>query len=61
VGVIAEVGRGKLTTDEVRGFLRVRSDRPARLTAPPSGLFLERVIYPGEKLPERLEAVVRVG
>jgi len=61
VGVIAEVGRGKLSLQEVEQFLRAKSDRPARLTAPPSGLFLERVLYKGDKFPERLEAVVRVG
>lgn len=48
VGVLVEVGRGRLTVDEVEGFLGERSPVPARLTAPASGLFLERVVYPGE-------------
>ena len=49
VGVLAEVGRGTLSADDVARFLREASDAPARLTAPPSGLFLERVFYPGER------------
>lgn len=61
VGVIAEVGRGKMTKEEVQGFLREKSDHPARLTAPPSGLFLEKVLYKGDPLPGRLEPVMKVG
>jgi tRNA pseudouridine38-40 synthase len=45
VGVLAEVGRGAMRADEVSRLLREASDVPARLTAPPSGLFLERVFY----------------
>jgi tRNA pseudouridine38-40 synthase len=48
VGVLAEVGRGKLQMGDVARLLEERSDVPARLTAPPSGLFLERVFYEGE-------------
>jgi len=48
VGVLVEVGRGKLTVEEVRRFLQFRSSRPAELTAPASGLFLERVLYEGD-------------
>ena len=48
VGVLVEVGRGGLTTEQAAGMLTERSGAPARLTAPPSGLFLERVYYEGE-------------
>ncbi len=48
VGVLAEVGRGGLTVEQAAGFLDERSPWPARLTAPASGLFLERVSYPGD-------------
>lgn len=48
VGVLAEVGRGSLSPKEVEGFFERPSGRPAELTAPPSGLFLERAKYPGE-------------
>lgn len=45
VGVLAEVGRGALTAEQVAQFIHQKSDAPARLTAPPSGLFLERIYY----------------
>jgi tRNA pseudouridine38-40 synthase len=45
VGVLAEVGRGDLTPGQVGPLIGGRSDLPARLTAPASGLFLERVFY----------------
>jgi tRNA pseudouridine38-40 synthase len=45
VGVLVAVGRGELTPAGARGMLEGRSDLPARLTAPASGLFLERVYY----------------
>jgi tRNA pseudouridine38-40 synthase len=49
VGVLVEVGRGRLTEREASAMLTERSDQPARLTAPASGLFLERVYYPGDR------------
>ncbi len=45
VGVLVEVGRGKMTGQEVETFIKTNSREPARFTAPPSGLFLERVEY----------------
>jgi tRNA pseudouridine38-40 synthase len=45
VGVLVEVGRGGLDADDVSRFLSEASPVPARLTAPASGLFLERVLY----------------
>ena len=53
VGVLAEVGRGGLAPKDVERLLRESSDLPAKLTAPPSGLFLERVRYC--ERPERFE------
>jgi len=44
-GALAEVGRGKLDPDGFERLLRERSDASAKWTAPPSGLFLERVRY----------------
>jgi tRNA pseudouridine38-40 synthase len=58
VGVLVEVGRGGLSVDEAVGFLRERSELPARLTAPASGLFLERVYYPGDPRNEPVLAPV---
>jgi tRNA pseudouridine38-40 synthase len=45
VGVVVEVGRGELEVDEAVRMLQSKSEVPARLTAPASGLFLERVFY----------------
>jgi len=45
VGVLVEVGRGGLDAESVGRLLGAESDLPARLTAPASGLFLERVFY----------------
>jgi len=44
-GTVIEVGRGSLDAPGVEKLLRERSDAPARWTAPPSGLFLEKVQY----------------
>jgi tRNA pseudouridine38-40 synthase len=48
VGVLVEVGRGGLTVAAAAAMLSERSELPARLTAPASGLFLERVYYEGD-------------
>ena len=48
VGVLVEVGRGDMSPQDAAGFLTASSDAPARLTAPSSGLFLDRVYYAGE-------------
>jgi tRNA pseudouridine38-40 synthase len=52
VGVIAEVGRGKFSIRDIEQMLNSYSDIPAQFTAPPSGLFLESVLYEGDKLQE---------
>lgn len=48
VGVVAAVGRGELPAERGAAFLNETSEAPARLTAPASGLFLERVFYKGD-------------
>ena len=58
VGVLVEVGRGKLQMNDVATLLERASDVPARLTAPPSGLFLERVFYEGEDRKRPLVAAI---
>ena len=45
VGTLVEVGRGNLGVADVERLLRERSSIPAAWTAPPSGLFLEKVKY----------------
>jgi tRNA pseudouridine38-40 synthase len=57
--VLVEVGRGQLAPGDVTRLLSQRSDLSARLTAPASGLFLEKVMYvEGEALPPIQPAVV---
>jgi tRNA pseudouridine38-40 synthase len=48
VGVLVEIGRGGMPPDAIRTILAEGSAAPARLTAPPSGLFLEKVYYQGD-------------
>jgi tRNA pseudouridine38-40 synthase len=48
VGVLAEVGRGKMAVKDIERMLEEKSNAAAPLTAPPSGLFLERVYYTGD-------------
>jgi tRNA pseudouridine38-40 synthase len=48
VGVLVAVGRKELGPEAAATFLVERSDVPARLTAPASGLFLAHVFYEGE-------------
>lgn len=45
VGVLVEIGRGRMPVETVEMFLDRPSREPARFTAPPSGLFLEKVVY----------------
>jgi tRNA pseudouridine38-40 synthase len=45
VGTMVEVGSGRCSMEEFKSFFEKTSPRPAEWTAPPFGLFLERVIY----------------
>ncbi len=49
VGVLAEVGRGAMGESGVKGLLTTKSMAAAAHTAPPSGLFLERVFYEADR------------
>lgn len=60
VGVLAAVGRGTISLEQASGFLDERSDVPAALTAPASGLFLEGVYYHKEDGPGPLAGAVIV-
>jgi tRNA pseudouridine38-40 synthase len=48
VGVLVEIGRGTLEPSAAAALLAAPSNAPAKLTAPASGLFLERVYYEGD-------------
>ncbi|HEX8558190.1 MAG TPA: tRNA pseudouridine(38-40) synthase TruA [Pyrinomonadaceae bacterium] len=56
VGALVEVGRGSLSAEGFGALLERYSNEPAAWTAPPSGLFLERVVYEGEPPPGALRA-----
>jgi len=58
VGVLVEVGRGGLTVIAAATMLTEGSPLPARLTAPASGLFLERVYYEGDRRDHDVHAPV---
>ena len=60
VGVLVEVGRGGLTADEALAMRSAKSDVPARLTAPASGLFLERVYYEGDRRDDPIRTPFRI-
>jgi tRNA pseudouridine38-40 synthase len=54
VGTLVEVGSGRLSPTAFAALLAGQNSQreagglPAEWTAPPSGLFLERVLYPGD-------------
>ncbi len=60
VGVLAEVGRGAMGESDIRGLLTAKSRAPAALTAPPSGLFLERVFYEADETEYPIEPLFAV-
>ena len=60
VGVIVAVGRGEVSQQAMRSFLSQKSDVPAKLTAPASGLFLEWVRYDGEAEPPPHPPVISI-
>jgi tRNA pseudouridine38-40 synthase len=60
VGCLAGVGRGEISVADFEGLFEKPSPYPARVTAPPSGLFLEEVIYPGERFGRALAPVLTI-
>lgn len=54
VGALVTVGRGEISVDHFHRLLVHHSKETAAWTAPPSGLFLERILYPGDPRPAPL-------
>lgn len=45
VGSLVDIGRGKISREDLAGILEAKDRRKAGLTAPPQGLFLKEVRY----------------
>lgn len=50
VGVMVEAGRGNISVQKLSGYLKHHSKEVAGFTAPPSGLYLHKVYYMGDKI-----------
>jgi len=61
VGVIVEAGKGHLSQAAIASYFHVKSAEPARLAAPASGLFLERVYYEGDRRLESINPVLNLS
>ncbi len=61
VGVIVEAGKGSLPQAAIAGYFHEKSAEPARLAAPASGLFLERVYYEGDRRLEGINPVLNLS
>jgi tRNA pseudouridine38-40 synthase len=59
-GVLVETGRGNLSSDDVASFFKGKTDIPAKLTAPPSGLFLEKVWYDRNEITNDINPLIRI-
>lgn len=59
IAALVEVGRREVTADAFRGMISDSGEHFSP-TAPPSGLFLEAVVYPGETFNRPFEPIVPV-
>jgi tRNA pseudouridine38-40 synthase len=60
VGVLVEVGRGRKSEKDILNYLSRKSNEVAKFTAPPSGLFLEKVLYESDKLPDEIASLIKI-
>jgi len=61
VGSLVEIGRGTMLVDAMSEALEEPRRGAMNTTAPPSGLFLESVIYRGERHPRDLRPAITIG
>jgi tRNA pseudouridine38-40 synthase len=59
-GMLAEVGRGNSSDKDFERLLKFKSDAAAKFTAPPSGLFLEKVLYKNDAPPTEKKSIFPV-
>lgn len=60
VGVLVEIGRGRKTEKDILHYLSTQSNEVAKFTAPPSGLFLEKVLYEDVKLTDDFDSIIKI-
>ncbi len=60
IGLLVEIGRGKQTEKDLLLYLNTNDNTPAKFTAPPSGLFLESVVYKNEINSRDLSPVISI-
>lgn len=60
VGVLVQVGTGALQEETVHQFLKKPPAQLGQWTAPAAGLFLERVIYPGESVTSEIRPAILI-
>jgi len=60
VGILVEVGKGRKSEKDILFYLSSKSNEPAKFTAPPSGLFLEKVAYLDESIPKEFSSNIKL-
>ena len=60
VGILVEVGRGRKSEKDILFYLNNKSNEPAKFTAPPSGLFLEKVTYENEIVSQNFSSFIKI-
>lgn len=60
VGVLAEIGRKKYSVTDFGRLIKFKSNAAKTFTAPPSGLFLEKILYKGDEVSERQDAIISI-
>jgi tRNA pseudouridine38-40 synthase len=61
VGTLVQVGTGKIDPAKARKLLSAHTVETGPWTAPSAGLFLERVLYPGDSLSDLIRPAISVG
>ncbi len=61
VGTLVEIGRGNLQAEEFGAALDAPGEVSMNYTAPPSGLFLDQVVYRGERFGTAIGPVLTIG
>ena len=60
VGILVEVGRNRKSEKDILVYLNNKSNEPAKFTAPPSGLFLEKVLYDRDILSQDFSSILKL-